>query len=74
MATNVPSSRFGPDVTLASTDAAGRSAYGPGIAWDRVDRRRPVLTTLTVAPELGAIPGGGTTPERVLGPALVHAV
>ncbi len=74
MATNVPASRFGPDVTLASTDAAERPDCGPRIAWDRVDRRRPGVASLAVAPELTALPGGGASPEGVLGSALVHAL
>ncbi|SRR6266498_1068247 len=74
MATNVPASRFGPDVTLASTDAAGLPDYAPRIAWDRVDRRRPIVAPLVVAPELTAMAGGGTSPERMLGSVLIQAV
>jgi hypothetical protein len=59
---------------LASTDAAARPDRGRHIAWDRVDRRRPILPPLTVAPELTALPGGGANPERVLGSVLVDAL
>ncbi len=74
MPVNVPASRSGPDVTLANADEAGRPACAPLVAWGRVDRRRPVVAPLTLAPDFAALPGGGASPEGVLGSALVHAL
>ena len=74
MPVNVPASSLGPDVTLGDAHLTGRPDCSPHIAWDRVDRRRGIGGPLPMAPELTATPGGGTSPERVLGPALVLAM
>lgn len=70
MSVNVPASRSGPAVTLANADGAARPDCTPRVAWPLVERRRPVLAPLTVAPGLG----GSPSPEGVLGSALVHAL
>jgi hypothetical protein len=74
MPVNVPASSLGPDGPLASADAIGRPGCAPRVARSRVDRRRPLVAALTLAPGLTAIPGGGASPEGVLGSALVHAL
>jgi helix-turn-helix protein len=74
MSVKVPASRLGLEVTLANADAAGRPDGTPLVAWPLVERRRPVVAPLTMAPELTALRGGGASPEGVLGSALVHAL
>ncbi len=66
MAVDVSASRFGPDVTLASSDVARGPDRAPHVAWDRVDRRQTIAAPLTVAPEFTAMPVGGTSPDLVL--------
>jgi hypothetical protein len=74
MSVNVPASRSGPAVTVANADRAARPDGAPRIVWDRVERRRPTVAPLIVAPELAAMPCGPASPEGVLGSALVHAL
>ena len=75
MPVNVPASSLVPDPTLGDAHATGRPDNAPHIAWDHhVDRRRRAAAPLTMAAELTAMPGVGTSPERVLGPALVLAM
>ena len=71
MPVNGAASSSEPDTTLGDAHATGGPDNAPHIAWNRVDRRRRIGAPLTMAPELTAMPGGGTSPERVLGPTLV---
>ncbi len=74
MSVNVPAPRSEPTVTAADADAAARPNGAPRVAWPLVERRRPVVAPLTMAPELTALASGGASPEGVLGSALVHAL
>ena len=74
MPVNVPASVSGPDRPLARAAARGRPGGAQRVARSRVDRRRPTVAALTLAPGLTAMPGGGASPEGVLGSALVHAL
>lgn len=74
MSANVPAPRSGPALTPANAESAARPDGTPRVASPLVERRRPTLAPLIVAPELAALPGGAASPEGVLGSALVHAL
>lgn len=74
MSVNVPAPRSGPAVTVANADGAARPDRTPLVAWPLVERRRPTIAPLIVAPELATLPGGAASPEGVLGSALVLAL
>jgi hypothetical protein len=74
MSVNFPAPRSRPAVTPANAEGAARPDCTPRAAWPLVERRRPTIAPLIVAPELTALAGGGASPEGVLGSALVHAL
>lgn len=73
MSLNLPASNSGPGDPPPDADSRGRLGGAHRVARSRVDRRRSIGASLTLAPGFSALPGGGG-PEGVLGSALVHAL